>query len=314
MIRYLLILIGVGVLVMFGVHFCTEQKFHTGHKTASDAPQAKEAAVPETTTVTTPAPTSTSTSTQPVAPVAGQDQSALEKQVQDLTKRIQQDQKDSDAYFQRAVVYTKLQHINSAIDDYTAVLAINSKSAKALFNRSQLYAKQGQRHFAIRDLNDALGIYPDPRYYNARGLLEIEADDLDNAMQDLNQSIKLDPKYDKAYYNRGTLYERQRLFKEAKADYDQAIANNKKDEDDADDDDAQIRLTEIYYRRSIVNTDLGDNDNALNDANYVVQHSPRDARGYNLRAAIYDRLGNTAAASNDETTAQSIEMQGILKK
>jgi tetratricopeptide (TPR) repeat protein len=55
--------------------------------------------------------------------------------------------------------------------------------------------------------------------YSYKGLTSYAAGAFENAMDNLNQAIKLDPAYASAYLYRGMVYQQQGLFENARADY-----------------------------------------------------------------------------------------------
>ena len=62
-----------------------------------------------------------------------------------------------------------------------------------------------------------------PRAFYNRGLAWRNKGDLDRAVADFDQAIKLDPKYVAALYNRGNVFFVKKDFDRAIADYDLAI-------------------------------------------------------------------------------------------
>jgi tetratricopeptide (TPR) repeat protein len=64
--------------------------------------------------------------------------------------------------------------------------------------------------------------------YTNRGVEYVAKEDLDHAIADHDQAIKLDPKNSLAFNNRGNAYSAKRDFDRAIADYDQAIKLNPK--------------------------------------------------------------------------------------
>ena len=88
--------------------------------------------------------------------------------------------------------------------------------------------------------------------YNDSGSDKYTKGDLDGAISDYNQAIKLNPKLAKAYYNRGLARYDKGSLDEAIADYDQAIKLNPKYED-------------AYVNRALAKDDANDHDGAISD-------------------------------------------------
>lgn len=64
----------------------------------------------------------------------------------------------------------------------------------------------------------------DPVFLNDRAVRLFNAGDIDRAIVDLDEAIRLDPKLAAAYINRGLIYAQKRDHARAMADYDEAIA------------------------------------------------------------------------------------------
>jgi tetratricopeptide (TPR) repeat protein len=232
------------------------------------------------------------------------------------TSQIVQNPKDGNAYYQRALIYQKLNHFNAAIADYTKAIAITPESANAYYNRGLCFEKRLEHDDAIRDFNSAL-VYKndDPRIYNARGLSLVEKGNFSGAEADYKKAIQLDPNYQQAYFNLGTLYERDKKPMEALEQYTKAIqfaVPNKDPNDPTDELQALQHRIEAHYRRAIMHLNLNQLDLALKDVNYVIEQDPKNSKAFRLRAAIYTKAGNPGAAASDEVTAQNLGIEGML--
>ena len=64
---------------------------------------------------------------------------------------------------------------------------------------------------------------PKAEAYNTQGTLRIEKGDLDLAIEDFNQAIRLNAKFAVAYDNRGLAWGRKKEYDKAIADYSEAI-------------------------------------------------------------------------------------------
>jgi tetratricopeptide (TPR) repeat protein len=148
------------------------------------------------------------------------------------------------------------------------LLNVTSANLVRLVDRSK--EKYNRRDFtgAMDDLNQA--IKANPRYaraYNGRGLVKLAVNDLKGSMRDFDMAISLDPKYASAYNSRGVLRLSQRDF-----------------------------------------------DNALIDFNSAINLDPNSADTYSNRGLIFIRLGKREAAiQNFQRSAQLYEIQGDKK-
>jgi tetratricopeptide (TPR) repeat protein len=139
---------------------------------------------------------------------------------------------------------------------------------------ARLYARRGGAHQAQGDLNRAMADYNesmriDPTYpaaYNNRGNTWFHRGDFDRAIADYNQAIQLDPKYGYAYVNRGSAWGNRGDLDQAIADYDQAIRLDPKD-------------TKAYYNRGIAWEKKRSLQAALADFKMHSQLAPSDPDG-----------------------------------
>lgn len=115
-----------------------------------------------------------------------------DKSVIEFSKAIEHEAK-SDAYFNRALSYEKLQKTNDAINDYTNAISTNKKNADAYFNRAALYQEQKNYDRAISDYGKVIKINPkDDITYYYRGMLYIQKGDKSSAIKDFEKAIEID--------------------------------------------------------------------------------------------------------------------------
>ncbi len=95
-----------------------------------------------------------------------------------------------------------------------------------------------------------------------RGLAYQRKDDLDRAIADYSEAIRLDPKYAEAYYGRGLTYRNKGDVERAIADYNEAIRLDPK-------------LAAAYNNRGNAYRDKDDPDRAIADFNEAIRLAPQ---------------------------------------
>ena len=91
-------------------------------------------------------------------------------------------------------------------------------------NRALAYYDLGQHQRAIQDFDQTIRINPYlSEAYNNRGIAYCDLGQQKRAIQDYDHAIKLNPNYSCAYYNRGMAYIDLRQLERAIQDCDQAI-------------------------------------------------------------------------------------------
>ena len=163
--------------------------------------------------------------------------------------------------------------------------------------------QQGNYEEAIEQFDEALSL--DPQYaaaYNNRGTAYDDLGLPTRAIQDYDDAIRLNPQYADAYYNRGITYnnvpgQRGRAIQ----DFDEAIRL-----------DPQHK--EAYGNRGSIYTILGQPERAIEDFDEVIRLDPQYAVGYANRAIAYTLLGMDTKAQQDVERAIALGFpQGPLE-
>lgn len=118
-----------------------------------------------------------------------------------------QDPVSADDFSQRGISRFEKHDFDGAIADFTKAIELNGHQLEYChyFRGIALY-KRGRSEEAIADLNKAITLKQHPRFYADRGSLLGQRGDLDGAMADLDKAIELEPKFAKAYGDRGIVH------------------------------------------------------------------------------------------------------------
>jgi tetratricopeptide (TPR) repeat protein len=160
---------------------------------------------------------------------------------------------------------------DAAIAACTRVIASGRYSGDDLAtlygDRGVEYGKNGELDRAIADFEQAIKLNPqDAGLYNNRGLAWKLKGELDRAIADEDQAIKLDPTLASAFYNRGLAWNAKGDLDRAIASYDQAIT-------------LDPNYSNAYYNRARALEDKKDLQRALADFRKFAELVPADPDG-----------------------------------
>lgn len=242
---------------------------------------------------------------------------AQQRQIEEYTKAIQKSPNDPNNFYRRGILYLQDSQIRLAINDFNSALKLLPESPYILYNRALAYRLNGNFNDALNDLTAAITAKRDfADAYNTRGLTYVDLDRFDEAMVDYKKALDLNEKFSDVYFNMGTLYMRTKKYEEAKKSFEKAIATNVGPVNATDDEFAQMqrKLMQAYLNLSRAELMLQDYQAALKDATYVVTNDPKNVDALRLRAQIYEKTGNSAAAATDEAMADNLGIQNMLQQ
>lgn len=222
------------------------------------------------------------------------DQGNFEAAIEDYTNAIRLDKNLNDVYYNRGLAYFELKDYPAAIEDYNQIIRLNSNDAEA-------YYKRGRAYFEIKDYGKAIEDYTEAIRRNSnneisyinRGLAYSAAGDKQAAIADYTQAIRLNPQSADAYYSRG----RARFFladyQGAMSDYSEAIK-------------IKPDYGEAYSNRCGAYLNLSEYQKATEDCTKALELNRKDMVAYENRCIAYYNLEQYKKAIEDCTQSISL--------
>lgn len=178
----------------------------------------------------------------------------------------------------------ELSKANIAID---TILQIYPKYAPAISIRSDIYMEQGDTTLAIEWIDKALNIDPyDAALHHTKGLFLSRQALYEDAEEQFNAAIYLNPNRSQFYINRAMARYYQNNLRGAMSDYDMAINI---------DPNGAIG----YYNRGLLRAQIGDDNRAIEDFDNVIQLEPSNIMAIYNRAILRELTGDLGGAESD---------------
>lgn len=112
--------------------------------------------------------------------------------LKDLNIAVNEDSKNPEVYYYRAVAFLNLKRNQQAIEDLSVAIALQHKTAKYFYLRAIAYAEQDDLQLAYRDMVSAIEIEEnDADYFLLRAQIEIALNYMMDAVQDLEKAAEL---------------------------------------------------------------------------------------------------------------------------
>ncbi len=140
-------------------------------------------------------------------------------------------------------------------------------------NRGNAFSSKGEYDRAIQDYDQSIKLNPNyARAFNNRGVAYQKKGEYDRAMNDFDESIKLNPQYASAFVNRAQAYLNKGEYERAVRDYDEAIR-------------LKPTLEEVWNGRCWTRAIVGELQAALADCNEALRLKPDVAATLDSRGA-----------------------------
>ncbi|MBO3460221.1 tetratricopeptide repeat protein [Aetokthonos hydrillicola Thurmond2011] len=253
------------------------------------------------------------------------------KAVFDYTEALKLNPQSVEAYYCRALARVGLKNLPGALEDVDQAIRRNSNYAAAYNLKGIVRRKQGFIQDAIANFKKAAELYLEQKdkencqecldkikqlqptektvvleqwtYKPARIISEkeyftqllekAERGNVQQAMEDLDWALKVDPQDAQAYCCRGVVHCKLGNYQKAISDFNQALLLNFQD-------------AIVYRNRGKARFQLGDYRGALADFNCALQTQPEDVLLYIARGNVFRAMGNYHAAIKDYTQALQI--------
>jgi tetratricopeptide (TPR) repeat protein len=211
----------------------------------------------------------------------------FELAIKDFTKAIEIDPRFADAYMGRAeVLIVERGELDRGIKDYEKVIGLDSKNWRAYSARGEAKRLKGELDRAMADHDEAIRLHPVAEVYGNRALTWKAKGDLDRAIGDYDEAILLNPNYAAAYAARGNIFRLKGEFERSLADLDKAIKLNPKS------------ATFLYLRGEVLR-ESGALDGAISDYDEALRLVPGLAAVYATRGLAYESKGDLPRARTD---------------
>jgi len=192
----------------------------------------------------------------------------------------------------RSKCYVDAGKYKEAIDDLKRAEKVNPTCAAIYKSQTEIYAVEKQYAKAIVSATAAIKYgadRPDRNIFHARSMMYSALGQYKNAIEDMNQYLKIEPGKHRGYMWRGTAYEQDRQYEKAIADYTTAMKKSNSYE-------YRFHISRVLQKQGKMNE-------AIAQMSEVIKQNPQEDEGWNKRGNLYFSAGKYKEAVNDFTHA-----------
>ena len=192
----------------------------------------------------------------------------FEEAIKLCDEAIEKDDKDEDAYFQKASCYFELKDYNTAIEELNKVIELNPNYEKAYFNRglSKSYLKMYKE--ALEDFDFSIKLNPNiDRTYFEKSIILFDIERYEEAIINLHKAIELNPNYEDAYFNIGSCQLELKNYEESIKYFNKVIELNPKNE-------------YAYFNIGLSKIEQKNYEDAIKYFNEVLKLNPKEEGAY----------------------------------
>jgi tetratricopeptide (TPR) repeat protein len=201
---------------------------------------------------------------------------------------------------QRASAYEKLKQYDRAEADYNAALQIEPLDPDFYGKRGFYFSRRGRDDDALTDFRKGGELVPnDGAFPFGEGEVYKKLGQHEKATERYTEAIRRNSGVTTYYRERGGAYNHLGKFKEAKADYDKALALGYRIP-------APRETADSNLGRGYASWHLGQYQDAIDDFTAVLKVMPRSSTAYAWRGTAYQSLGKRSEAIADYKAALAI--------
>ncbi len=200
-------------------------------------------------------------------------------------------------YINRGKAKEHLLDQHGAIADFEQALKIEPDNSLAIHNLAIMKSTSGDTEASNRLLTEAIEKNKNMPYpLSERAFQRFQRNDLKGALEDYDEVIRLEPRDDETYVNRGLVKERMKDGDGAMEDYSKAITINDKNE-------------KAWLGHGNMMSKAGRWKEAIEDYTQAIGLDAQYALAYYNRAIAYQSTGNLKAACPDLRKAEQLHLK-----
>jgi tetratricopeptide (TPR) repeat protein len=179
-------------------------------------------------------------------------------------------------------------HPEEGIRCLSEAIRINPDDVFAFSVRANLRAQKGDLDGAIEDYSEVIRLEPDSGAFTSRGDNREKKGDLDGAMEDYNQAIRIKPDDARAFSSRAYLRQKRGDSDGAFEDYSEAIRLKPN--------------ADNFITRARAREENGDLRGAIEDSTEAIRLDPNN-KAFSFRASLREKRGDSDGAIEDYSQA-----------
>lgn len=180
----------------------------------------------------------------------------------------------------RAKEYYDKERFAEAVREYSRAIEAKNDVPQFYFYRGYSRYRLNQLEAAASDLTRSIELNPQsPTGYAFRGLVRATMNQPDAAIADYDTALKIGPQASWIFRERAMAFAMKKRFDDALSDINRAIQTGPQD---------QAFLSDLYFERARIQTDLQRVDDAMGDINKAIELQKTNPRAYGYRCHLFN--------------------------